>query len=155
MLDRQAGPSRADDADEKRGRAALRQYYFGHSHHYATSYCIAEALSAFKVKWLRGRITQDEYVKDVREFSRLVVSSLTVDEVPLSLQVQDEAERLMKAHNIDFVDSLQIVTVLRGRFAGLVGGSRSLFITADRALAAAARQEGARVWECTTEASPS
>ncbi len=145
----------AEDADEEPGRAVLRQYYRSHALYYATSYCLAEALSAFKVKWLRGRITQDEYVKDVHEFFRVVVSGLTVDEVPLSLQVHDEAERLMKTHSIDFIDSIQVVTVLRGRFAGLVGGSQSLFITADRALAAAAREEGARVWECTKEATPS
>ena len=145
----------ADDADEEPGRAVLRQYYFGHAQHYATSYCLAEALSAFKVKWLRKMISQDDYVRDVRDFFRVVVSGLAVDEVPLSVQVQNEAERLMKTYGIDFIDSIQVVTVLRGRFAGLVGGSQSLFITADRTLAAVARQEGTRVWECTTEATPS
>jgi hypothetical protein len=73
------------------------------------------------------------------------------EDVPLSLEVQREAERLMRTHNLDFVDSIQLVTVLRGRFAVLTQGSKSLFITADQALAAAGRSEGARVWDCTTE----
>lgn len=145
----------ANDIDEEPGRGVLRQYVFGPVLRRATSYCVAEALSAFKVKWLRGRISQDDYIQDVREFFRVVVSSLTVEDVPLSLEVQREAERLMKAHGIDFVDSIQVVTLLRGKFAFLAGDSRSIFVTADRALAGAARQEGARVWECTTETSPS
>ena len=144
----------ADDVDEGPGRVELRRRFHGEQLSYSTSYCIAEALSAFKVKWLRGRITQSQYHRDVREFFRLVVSGLTVDEVPLSAQVLNEAERLMAAHSIDFVDAIQVVTVVRGRFAGLVGGSQTVLITADRELARAARAEGCRVWECTTEAAP-
>ena len=142
----------ADDDDEKDGRAALREFYNSHGHHYATSYCIAEALSAFKLKWLRKKITLGEYIKDVREFFRLVLSHLTVDEVPLSVEILDEADRLMKAHKIDFIDSIQLVTVLRGRFAHFAGESQSLFITADRKLAKAARKERVRVCDCTKEA---
>jgi predicted nucleic acid-binding protein len=146
----------ANDVDEEPGRAVLRRYFFDELNgpYYATSYCIAEALSGFKVKWLRKRISQDEYVKDVREFFRVVVSGLTVEEVSLSLQVSHEAERLMMTYGIDFIDSIQVVTVLKGHFSGLGGGSKSLFITADSTLAEAARREGARVWECRTETSP-
>ena len=60
----------------------------------------------------------------------------------------------MQAHGLDFIDSIQIVTLLKGTYSGLVGTSQSLFITADRALAVAARKEGARVWDCTSEAAP-
>jgi hypothetical protein len=74
--------------------------------------------------------------------------------VPVSLQLLDEAERFMRAYAIDFIDAIQVVTVLHGRFAALVEGSRSLFITADRDLARAARDLGGRVWECTTENAP-
>jgi predicted nucleic acid-binding protein len=145
----------ADDSDDEPGRAVLRDYYYRNGPYYATSYCLAEALSAFKLKWLRKRISQDEYFKDVRDFFRLVVSGLTVDEVPLSLQVLADAERLMKAHPIDFIDSIQVVTILKGKFSGLGGPSKSLFITADHTLADAARDEGGRVWDCIKEGSPS
>jgi len=145
----------ADDMDEEPGRATLREYYFAHGMYRATSYCVAEALSAFKTKWLRGRITQSDYVRNVREFFRLVVSALHIDEVPLAVQVHHEAERLVEAYGIDFIDSIQVVTLMAGKYSVLVGDSQSIFITADRALAAAARREGARVWECTTEGSPS
>lgn len=60
----------------------------------------------------------------------------------------------MKAHGIDFIDSIQVVTVLHGRFSVFTGDPQSLFITTDKALAKAARQEGARVWECRKEPPP-
>lgn len=145
----------AGDVDEVPGQEVLRQYFFSHSMYCATSFCVGEALSAFKTKWLRGRISQDEYVKNIGEFFRLVVSPLHVEEVPLAIQVYRAAERLVRTYGIDFVDSIQVVTLLSGKYSVLVGDSQSIFITADRTLAAAARQEGARVWECTTEASPS
>lgn len=56
----------ADDADEEPGREVLRTYYRNHSSRYSTSFCVAEALSAFKQKFLRNKITRAEYIKDVR-----------------------------------------------------------------------------------------
>jgi predicted nucleic acid-binding protein len=141
----------ADDDEDKRGREVLRQFFFSNHLHRTTSYCLAETLSALKSKWRRRVVTQDEYVRTVREFFRLVWSACEVEDVPLSVEVQREAERLMRAHNLDFVDSIQLVTVLHGRYAGLSQGSKSLFITADQALAAAGRSEGVRVWECASE----
>ena len=144
----------AEDKAELPGREQLRAFFFGPIQRYATSYCIAEALSAFKLKWLRKDSTEAEYLKNIREFFRLVVSSLVVDEVPLSLQIQAEAERLVTAYKIDFIDSIQLVTVLQGRFSVFVRASQTLFVTADRRLANAARKEGAKVWLCTKGAVP-
>jgi predicted nucleic acid-binding protein len=88
----------ADDPDEELGRSALRAYYSSNSMYRASSFCVAEALSAFKLKWLRSRCTQAEYFRNVREFFRVVVSPLRIEECPLAVQVQVEAERLMQAH---------------------------------------------------------
>ncbi len=146
----------ADDPDEEPGRDVLRAYYHSHASRWATSYCIAEALSAFKLKFLRKRITEDEYIRYVRTFiQRTIGSNLAVDEVPiLTPIVRTETERLIKTYNIDFIDCFQIVTVLHGRFSVFVAGSQSVLVTADRGLAKAARAEGARVWECTSEQPP-
>ncbi len=144
----------ANDADEEPGRVDLRKHFFSRTMHRATSFCVAETLSAFKTKWLRGRISQEEYVEDVREFFRLVLSVLRIDEVPLDVHLQQEAERLIKSYGIDFVDGIQIVTLRTGPYSVFIGGSRSLFVTADRSLARAARLEGARVWDCTAEVCP-
>lgn len=146
----------ANDEDELPGRDALREYYRQHSNRYATSYCVTEALSAFKLKFLRGRITETDYIKYVHEFIRTVVgANLEVDEVSILLPiVAEDAARLIQRHRIDFLDCFQIVTILHGRFRHLVGASQSVLITADRQLAKAARAEGVRVWECTSEPPP-
>ena len=143
----------ADDPDEEPGRDALRQYYRNHSNRYATSYCVTEALSAFKSTFLRKRIPEDQYIKYVQEFLWTVFgANLQIDEISiLSPDVRTEAQRLIQTYKIDFLDCFQIVTVLRGRFRYMVAESQSILITADRGLAKAARAEGARVWECTSE----
>jgi predicted nucleic acid-binding protein len=148
----------ADDPDEEPGRDAVRKYYSGHRDSvYATSYCVTETFSVFKRKFLQRRITEDQYIKYVLEFLRLILGvNLRIDEVPiLSPVVSTEAERLIKKHKVDFLDCFQIVTILRGRFRELGPNSQSVLITADRDLAKAARAEGARVWECTSEPAPS
>ena len=137
----------ANDQDEEPGRDVLRQYYRSHSNRYATSYCVTEAFSAFKSKFLRGRIPESQYITYVQEFIRTVIgANLQIDDVSiLSPDVRTEAERLIMTHKIDFLDCFQIVTVLRGRFRHAVGDSQSILITADRALAKAARAEGSYV----------
>ena len=72
----------------------------------------------------------------------------------LSPKLLTEADRLIKQYNLDFTDCIQIVTVLHGQYSILIGDSQSILITADRDLAKAARSEGARVWECTSEPWP-
>jgi len=87
----------ADDPDEEPGRDVLRKYYWQHTASvYATSYCITETFSAFKRKLLRRRITEDQYIKYVLEFRRLVLGvNLRIDEVPiLLLIVSTKAERI-------------------------------------------------------------
>jgi predicted nucleic acid-binding protein len=147
----------ADEADENPGRDALRAYHRERCHPaYTTSFCIAEAFGAFKLKFLRKKISQDEYVACVRKFILTIGNTFQVDEVPtLWPVVSSEAERLITKYGIDFIDCFQIVTIMRGRFSIFVAGSQSVLITADRELAKVARAEGAKVWECTTEPAPS
>jgi predicted nucleic acid-binding protein len=146
----------ADDPDEEPGRNALRDFYRNNPNLYATSYCVTEAFSVFKRKFLRKQISEDQYVKYVQEFIRTVLgANLQIDEAPiLSPVVLTEGQRLFQKHKIDFLDCFQIVTVLQGRFRYMVDESQSILITADRGLAEAARKEGAKVWECTTEPAP-
>jgi predicted nucleic acid-binding protein len=148
----------ADDPDEAPGRDILREYYRQHTASvYSTSFSIGEALSAFKMKFKRGRITESQYIKYVRDFiGQTVGANLRIDEVPiLSPIVVSEAERLIKVHKIDFLDCFQIVTIMQGKFHVLGSYSKSILITADRDLAKAARAEGAKVLECTSEPAPS
>jgi predicted nucleic acid-binding protein len=147
----------ADDADEELGRDVLRKYHHDHANpKYATSFCIAEAFGAFKLKFLRKKISEKEYVSYLRNFIRVTGNTFQIDEVPiLEPIVISEAERLIAKYKIDFVDCFQIVTVLRGKFRIFNGPSQSILITADRELSRVARAESARVWECTSEPAPS
>jgi predicted nucleic acid-binding protein len=147
----------ADDADEEPGRNVLRKYHNDHAHPgYATSFCIAEAFGAFKLKFLRKKISEKEYVSYLRNFIRVTGNTFQTDEVPiLEPIVISEAERLIAKYKIDFVDCFQIVTIMRGKFRIFNGPSQSILITADRELSRVARAEGARVWECTSEPAPS
>lgn len=146
----------ADDADETPGRDVFRAYYFNNPLMFTNSFCVAECLSAFKLKFLRGRIGRDDYLRYIREFYRLGVGAkIQLEDLDLlAPQLRSETDRLITAHSIDFIDAVQVVTLLQGRFRYMVQGSQSILITADRGLAAAARAEGARVWECTTEPAP-
>ena len=83
------------------GAAAVKDYFHNNGLHRATSYCLAEALSALKSKWLRKRIDHAEYLHDVREFFRLVVPHLTQVDVPLAGIIRTNAERMMDAHRLD------------------------------------------------------
>jgi len=145
----------AEDPDEEQGREVLRKYYWRHpSSMYTTSYCFAEALSALKAKWLRRKITEEQYIEHIRDFVRQIVgANLRIDEVPI-LSVVGHAERLMAAHGIDFLDAFQIVTIINGQFKRLGPNSKTILITADHNLIRAARAEGVKVWDCTKEPAP-
>lgn len=148
----------ADDPDEAPGRNAMRDYYWSNTASvYATAYSVTETLSAFKRKHLNGKISGDVYLDYITKFlQRTIGSNLQVDDTVsiLSPVVRTEAERLFKAHRIDFLDCFQIVTIKYGQFRFSVENSQSILITADRALARAARSEDVKVWECTTEPAP-
>lgn len=147
----------AEDPDDEPGRTAIREYYQNHTNLMTTSYCLSEAFSIFKVKFLyRKKISQHQYLKYLRTFVTNVVGGrLEIDQVSiLSPKVLNEAEALIKKYNLDFIDCIQIITILHGRYSVLSADSKSILITADQDLAKAASAEGARVWDCTSEPPP-
>lgn len=146
----------AEDADDEPGRTAVRNYYETHSCMMTTSHCLSEALSAFKSKFLHKRISRADYITYLDTFiNRTVGWKLEIDDMPiLTPKLLTEAAALIRKYDLDFVDCVQIVTILHGKNRVFCGDSKSILITADRALAKAARAEGARVWECTSEPSP-
>jgi predicted nucleic acid-binding protein len=148
----------ADDPDEEPGREVLRDYFGKQAKMLATSYCVAEAFSVFKLKFVRGKINSQQYVAYLREFVRRIIGgNLEIDEISvLSPVVLRKAERLIAKYQkeTDFIDCLQIVTVLHGQYCHLGPNSKSVLITADGALAEIARNEGVTVWLCTSEPSP-
>ena len=146
----------ADDPDEEPGRDVLRKYHNQHAHPgYTTSFCVSEAFGALKLKFLRKKISETQYLKCVKNLIRVIGNTFQIDELEILLPlVSSEFERLVGNYKIDFVDCLQIVTIRHGRFRIFDGPSKSILITADRELAKAARAESARVWECSSETAP-
>lgn len=146
----------ADDPDEEPGRGILRRYHREHAHPgYTVSFCVAEALGALKLKFLRQKISETEYLKYVKDLIRVVGNTFQTDELEILAPIAgSEFERLVTKHRLDFVDCFQIATLKHGKYRIFEGPSKSILITADRNLAKAARSEGARVWECTSEEPP-
>ena len=146
----------ADDTDEEPGREVLRKYHHQHAHPgYTTSFCVSEAFGALKLKFLRKKMCETQYLKYVKDLIRVVGTTCQIDELEILLPiVSSEFERLVKSYRIDFVDCLQIVTLKQGKYRIFDGPSKSIRITADRELARVALAEDLRVWECTTEAEP-
>jgi predicted nucleic acid-binding protein len=113
---------------------------------------VAEALGALKLKFLRKRISEAEYLKYVKKLLLVVGNTFQIDELDVLLPVViKEFEQLVGKYKLDFIDCLQIATLKHGKYRIFDGPSKSVLITADRELAKAARSEGARVWECSSE----
>ncbi len=146
----------ADDPDDEPGRDVLRKYHQGHTSRYTTSFCITEALGALKRKFQRSRISEVQYLTSVKNLIRTTENTFHIDDEVSILQpaVSSEFEQLVTKYKIDFVDCLQILTILRGKFCVFGGPSQTILITADRELARVARAEKVRVWECSSEPAP-
>jgi predicted nucleic acid-binding protein len=121
-----------------------------------TPLCLAEAFNVLKRKWKRGELTTEAYLK--------ATHNLTVAAWGKEIEVQDygfmdpsvqkDVEKIVQRHGIDLSDALQLLTILKGRHAGLVHQSLSVLITGDKGLAAAAAATGVKVWNCLTEPAP-
>jgi len=146
----------ADDPDEEPGREALRKYHREYAHPgYTVSFCVTEALGALKLKFLRKKISETEYLRYVRNLLLVVDNTFQIDELDVLLPVvSKEFEQLVGKYKLDFVDCLQVATLKHGKHRIFDGPSKSILITADRELAKAARSENARVWECSSEDPP-
>jgi predicted nucleic acid-binding protein len=121
-----------------------------------TTLCFAEALGVLKRKWQRGQLSDEQYLGKcymlVTHCSR-PGGRITLEEPGLK-ETFMQATRIARTYKLDLSDALQLLTVKHGKFRHLVEESKTLLITADRDLAAAAKAEGLRVWNCRTEPTP-
>jgi predicted nucleic acid-binding protein len=138
------------------GSPVLKAYFGQHSVFSTTWLCFAETLGVLKLKFLRKLIDQERYLSACEELmAHLRGQSLEIDDVGISHRSTfDEVEQLAKKHSLDISDAYQLVTLRRGVFSRMTGASRPILITADDALAVAARAEGLRVWHCLRESAP-
>ena len=158
----------------------VRKYYRSQSVFWTTSVCFSEALGVLKRKWLNkskqpkckmiswfqfsrkqnkfaiDAISTENYYCASEELVALLRNdSISLEEVPFTdRSIYDETETLSKKYKLDIIDAFQLVTLLRGFPSKMIGGSKTIFITADRKLAKAAKSEGLRPWNCMKESSP-
>lgn len=139
----------------------IREFFHTNTSFCTTSLCLAEALGRLKGLWKKGRkdglkLSTDQYFKAARE---LIMDAwgtrIELDELRLlDPIIHAEVETLAMKYDIDLSDALQLITIKKGRYSGLVSDSASILITADGPLASAAKSEGLRVWNCIKEQVP-
>jgi predicted nucleic acid-binding protein len=137
------------------GSDQVRTYFDGRGGFHMTSLCMAEALGVFKRKMLRSELSRDRYFASCYLLLNYLTSRIHIDDMQITDQaIFMKALEIARRHDLDLSDSLQLVSVKEGKFRHYVQESKTLFITADRALAAAARAEDLRVWDCEQETAP-
>jgi predicted nucleic acid-binding protein len=141
---------------EEDGSLAVRTYLDPHATRIVTSLCFAETLGVLKAKERHGHISQEQYLSACEELMAEIRSqTLTIEDIGFTeRRVFDEVEMLCKKHNLDLSDACQLWTLRKGLLSQFEGESRPILVTADKKLAAAARNEGLRVWDCMHETAP-
>jgi predicted nucleic acid-binding protein len=129
----------------------VRKYIFDPvcSWRICTSYCFAEALGVLKRKNQKKELSNKGYLVASRQLIRLVSQeTLEIQEGEFySLNAFAEAERMVTAYEIDFLDAFQIISV-RESWSQLAKKSQPILVTADRDLAKAAEKERIEFWYC-------
>jgi predicted nucleic acid-binding protein len=143
-------------ADEP-GSIVVREYWRSRATKYTTPFCFYEAMNVLKSKWKhKGQLTLPSYLEAAFELtvwygaSSSKVSDLDFTD-PLTFA---ETKSLAERSGLDLSDAFQIMSVKRGYFSVLVKDSATVLVTADNALAEAARAEELRVWNINLEPPP-
>jgi hypothetical protein len=121
----------------------------GQSWRVCTSYCFAEAFGALKLRNKRGELSDNGYLGGSRKLIRLVREELVrvLEGEFSSLAAFAEAERMVSAYAIDFLDAFQLISVTSS-WPQLAPPSQPILVTADGDLAKAAEREGIKFWYC-------
>lgn len=135
----------------------LREYVGQHAVLIAFTPCFIEAMSVLKGKLRRGNIREQQYHAACEELVALVRNEnlLLEGAIRTDRAVFDQAEALAQTYSIDLIDAYQLLIVKEGFLSQFRGtDSEPILITADEALASAAREEKLRVWHCCSEDAP-
>ena len=135
----------------------VRSYFQSRATKYTSPFCFYEALNSLKSKWIhRAQLTREQYIDAA---FRLTAWYGAATERIRDLDFTDpmvfvSAKQLVERTGLDLSDAFQIVSVKEGYFSHLVNDSKTVLVTADKLLAAAARAEGLRVWSAMEEPPP-
>ena len=139
------------------GSEVVRDYFYRRTTKYTTPFCFYEALNTLKGKWkFKCQLTLESYLKAAHELTAWYgASSRSIMDLNFSdPQVFARSKSLAERFQLDLSDAFQVVSVKHGYFSALARDSATVLVTADAALAEAARSEGLRVWSVLTEGAP-
>lgn len=137
------------------GSDGLRAYWNTQATRYTTPFCLYETLGVLKRHRRRDMLTKEAHLRAATDLvawfrtsrSRIKDLAFTDNEVFC------DAKELTMDSDLDLSDAFQLLSLQAGYFAHLIGGSATL-LTADKALAYAARAMGLPVWDCQREIMP-
>ena len=142
---------------DERGSELLREYWNTHSTKFTTSICFYETLNLLKVcHFYRKTMSLEQYKSHTLNLAAWYGASSGKIPEPsfLSPEVFFAAQRTAEKHSLDLSDAFQIHSIKNGFFSVLAGESRTLLVSADAKLVAAARAEGVRAWSILDESPP-
>lgn len=138
--------------------ASVRGYWNSRSPtKYTSPFCLYEALTVLKVLWMyRKTLTEAQYHQAAEKLILWFSASARYNK---DLDLHDpavlrSARELAQRYSLDLSDAFQILCVREGRFSRLVDRSQTVLVTADEALAKAARNEGVKAWYCLEDPEP-
>ena len=138
------------------GSQELRRYWNTQATRYTTPFCFYETLGILKRHMLKGTLTKEQYLRAARDLvawfraSQSAMKDLDFTDREVFRDAVDLAEHM----NLDLSDAFQLLSLQAGYFQYLAGDSKTLLVTADEALAKAARQRRLPVWDCQREPIP-
>jgi predicted nucleic acid-binding protein len=138
------------------GSDVLRAYWNTQATRYTTPFCLYETLGVLKRHKLNGKVTKERYLlaaTDLVAWFRASHSRIHDLEFT-SRDVFANAKELAEHHDLDLSDAFQLLSLKAGYFSHFIAGSATLLVTADEALALAARGMGLSVWDCLRETVP-
>lgn len=134
-----------------------RQYFCDRPMKYTTPFCFYEAMNVLKGKWKhKSQLTIEQYLEAASQLAAWFgTSSSKVRDLDFTdRNTFAQAKEIAQRHALDLSDAFQILSVKLGYFSVLANDSATVLVTADNALAIAARSEGLRVWDLMLEAPP-
>ena len=139
------------------GSEVVREYWRSRATKYTTPFCFYEAMNVLKSKWKhKGQLTLPRYLEAAFQLTAWYgASSSKITDLDFTNPLTfSDTRSLAQRTGLDLSDAFQIMSVKRGYFSVLVNDSATVLVTADNALADAARSEGLRVWNVNLEPAP-
>jgi predicted nucleic acid-binding protein len=141
----------------EQGSEIIHKYWEQEATKFTTSLCFYETLAQLKVcHFYRKTLDREGYHRATLDlcswFAEVVLKDYPEPNF-LSPGVFFEAQKMVDKYQLDLSDAFQILSV-KAFAPHMIGGSRTILVTADKELAKAALAEDLRVWSVLEEPAP-